>query len=825
MAVAILLLTGVAMVGACGGGSDDANPQTTVPPAPDPPVTPDPPPAPDLPPTSDLPPIPEPEPMPNPEPQPPVVSPACVETVIGCLVQESYEAERRTIADAHSSLDDFKNQWGLAPIRADVAYAQLQLKHGIGKEAGSGQTVGLIDTGIDSGHPVFAGKTISEHLSGSAQDETGDKFSHGTAVASVIAARQGAVFDYAGASPAHGVAWGADIAMLAIPTGSGGGTYVPIQFSGQTSADDRWATRVNHMIDWSIGGRTLDFVNVSVGYHGIIDQYGEQEIRDSFGGMIQALAQAGTDDKTVFIWSAGNAHGDDCDAIDFENNPDLCMDGRINAKSVELQPGLPARIAELQGHLIAVVAVAPDSNGDGSYEIADFSNRCGIAKDWCIAAPGEDVRVAYYGPYEGMPGARLKGDGSGTSFAAPMVTGALVVMKDYFRDELYNTDLVARLLATADKDGIYADTSVYGQGLLDLAAATTPAGTPGIALGSRVEGTSVGLAATGLGLGYALGDGLSRALAGREIVAFDELGAPFWYALGSLTAAAGGPSASARMRRFIAQRPEGQETGSWRPVIGAAESGEGDGNLVPLRLGLLESPGLGNGSGHLSLAQRALTIGAAERRGLSVTAFSTEGLDGRAPVSGATLALRPKGSLLGLRGGLVGERESLLGSHAAGAFGRMAAASAFAGVEADARVGQWRLGVNAEVGSVNASVQRGLIADVSPLTTSAFALRAKRTLANQGTLTLSLSQPLRVEAGRVRLFIPTGRTKDGVVRRDSMTADLVPSGRAIEVAAQWRQPFAGAGELRLGAAWTRHPGHAASADPDLTLLAGWRHIF
>ena len=760
-----------------------------------------------------------------PPPPPPVVSPACVETVIGCLVQESYEAERRTIADAHSSLDDFKNQWGLAPIRADVAYAQLQLKHGIGKEAGSGQTVGLIDTGIDSGHPVFAGKTISEHLSGSAQDETGDKFSHGTAVASVIAARQGAVFNYAGASPAHGVAWGADIAMLAIPTGSGGGIYVPFQFSGQISADDRWATRVTHMIDWSIGGRTLDFVNVSVGYHGIIDQYGEQEIRDSFGGMIQALAQAGTDDKTVFVWSAGNAHGDDCDAIDFENNPDLCVDGRINAKSVELQPGLPARIAELQGHLIAVVAVATDNDGDGDNEIADFSNRCGIAKDWCIAAPGVDVRVAYFGPHEGMSGARLNGDGSGTSFAAPMVTGALLVMKDYFRDELYNTDLVARLLATADKDGIYADTSVYGQGLLDLAAATAPAGTPGIALGSRVEGTSVDLAATGLQLGSAIGNGLSRALAGQAIVAFDALGAPFWYALGSLTAAADGRSASARIRSFMARPPEGQEPGSWRPTVGAAQGGEGDGKPAPLRLGLLESRGLGSGSGHLSLAGRALTVGAAGKRGLSVAAFSTEGLDGRAPVSGATLALRPKGSLLGLRGGLVGEREGLLGSHAAGAFGRMAAASAFAGIEAGAHVGPWRLDMNAEVGSVNASVRGGLLADVSLLTTSAFSLHATRSLSGKGTVTLSLSQPLRVEAGRARLSVPVGRTKDGFVRRDSKAADLVPSGREIEVAAQWRQPLSAESEIRLGAVWTRHPGHAASASPDLTLLAGWRHTF
>ena len=220
--------------------------------------------------------------------------------------------ERQTIADAHSGEVDFKNQWGLPAIRADQAYAQLELEHGIGRAPGRGQTVGLIDTGIDAGHPVFAGKTISEHISGNAQDETGESFSHGTAVASVIAARRGAVFDHTVAGAAHGIAWGADIAMLAIPTGSGGGTYIPVAVTGQISADGRWASRLNHMTNWTIGGRTLDFVNVSVGYHGIIDQYSEQDIRNSFGASIAAIAQAGVADKTVFVWAAGNAHGDPC---------------------------------------------------------------------------------------------------------------------------------------------------------------------------------------------------------------------------------------------------------------------------------------------------------------------------------------------------------------------------------------------------------------------------------------------------------------------------------------------------------------------------------
>ena len=180
---------------------------------------------------------------------------------------------------------------------------------------------------------------------------------------------------------------------------------------------------------------------------------------------------------------------------------------------------------------------------------------------------------------------------------------------------------------------------------------------------------------------------------------------------------------------------------------------------------------------------------------------------------------------LGVRGGWVGEREAMLGSAAAGAFGRLAAGSAFVGIDGSAKAGPWRLGAGAEVGVVNGAGRGGLIADVSPLTTSAFTVRAERPLADAGTLTLSLSQPLRVEAGQARLSVPVGRTKEGFVRRHAVSAALAPAGREIEVSAEWRETLPAGGELRLGAAWTRHPGHAAGADPDLTLLAGWRRVF
>ena len=759
-------------------------------------------------------PAPRPQP-PQPPPLPPV---SCIRTALGCLSPAQYQEERRTIEDGHAGGDGFRNQWGLSAVRADRAWAQLELEHGGGTAPGGGVTVGVVDTGIDAGHPVFAGKTVSEEFLDGAPDETGDRVSHGTAVAGVIAARPDASFTGA-VDAAPGVAWGADLAVFALRTRESGGVYVPVSLPGLGGGDDDpWASRVRRVTDWRRGGRTVDFVNVSVGFHGIIDQYGERQLRDGLGGVIDALAQPGAADKTVFVWAAGNAHGDLCEAADFSADPDLCVEAveggetvrRVDARSVEILPGLPARISELRGHLIAVVAVAPDGDGDGDYEIAPFSNRCGIAREWCLAAPGAAVRVAYFGPHpdDGSPGARGATTLSGTSFAAPMVTGGLAVMKQFFRGQLSNTDLAARLLETADRRGVYADADTYGRGLMDLAAATAPVGDARIASGGRVDRSGAGVAATSLVSGPALGDGPARALAGREIAAFDALGAPFWFSLGDLAGAAPGPSVAARLRAFMAPSPEDRRPGA-------------DG----LRIGLLEEPSADAGGGHLSLAGRALAVRAAAPGGLGLAVFSNEGLRGRSPASGAVLSWGPSGAPLGLRGGLVAERETLLGSRAAGAFGRLSAGSAFAGVDGSARIGAWRLAAGAEVGVASAAAADGILAGLSPLFSSAFALRAERRTAGAGSLLLSVSQPLRVEAGRARLSVPVGRTKDGQVLRRPLTADLAPSGRQVEVAARWRRPLAAGGELRLGASWTRQPGHAASADADVSLFAGWRRAF
>ena len=622
---------------------------------------------------------------------------------------------------------------------------------------------------------------------------------------------------------ARGVAWGADVAMFALRAGSAGDRYNPTGAAGLGNVDNRWKERFETVLAWSDADRTLDFVNVSVGHPGIIDQFTEEDLRRSLPDSIATLAQGGASDRTVFVWAAGNAHGKTCDPNDFTDNPDLCVDAKVDAKSPEIFAGLPARITELRGNLLSVVATAEDGT------IAPFSNRCGIAADWCLAAPGVDIRTAYFGPLpsNNSPGFRSTAKYSGTSVAAPMVTGGLGVMKHQFRGQLSNADLVERLLATANKDGIYADRSIYGQGLMDLGASTEPVGETSLALGDRVEGPGLGLAGTDLSLGGAFGDGLAQSLAGHEIAAFDQLGAPFWYPLGDLTGAAPGPDLDVRLRAFmapaLAPAPEPEAVaGLLRPGFASL----GPAGPEPLRLGLMEAPPPGTGIGHLSLAGNALTLGAApEWGGLRLATFAAEGRPGQAPASGAALSWRPAGSILGLRSGLVAEAETLLGSRTAGAFGRVSSRSTFAGIEGSTELGGWRLDAGAEIGVVEAAARGGMLSDVTPLTTSAFALQAERPLTEATALSLSLAQPLRVESGRATFSVPVGRTQGGRVLRRSLTASLKPSGRQIDLAMKWRKRLAAGGELRFGSVWSLQPGHNVSEDPELSVFAGWRGSF
>ena len=732
-----------------------------------------------------------------------------------CVTPEAFAESAAERVDEYRLDENFQNQWGLSHIKADVAYANLSVLKGEDAKPGAGVTIGFIDTGIDLDHSAFAAKTaagmnVTEEFTPDAVDETGaDGFSHGTAVASIAAGARLANPRYP-----HGVAWGADIAMFSLTLGTSDGVYTPISVEDLAHYDAQDAALYEQALSWRDGARKVDILNLSFGLQGLIDRYTEQELRDNYGSTLAALAQADADEKTILVWAAGNTHGDSCDP----STTDFCGEyGAVNAVSPSILAGLPARIEEIRGHSIAVAAL---NRVDG--QIATFSNRCGIASDYCIAAPGERVWFAYFGPYQGD---LVRGffTGGGTSFAAPMVAGGLALMKQIFRDQLSNTDLVTRLFATADKTGAYADAAIYGQGSMDLGAATSPAGVLEFPVGDSVGQNGFSFLSTRLRPGTAFGDGLQQSLAARQIMALDDLGAPFWYRLGSFTAAAKGMPVAARLRGFLAPEP-GWDGPAGATAMAQGQAGsEADGAPVTLHIARLESTAEVRGS-HLALAEGGVKATLAGQGGLSAAAFTTKGVPGQKPAVGAALSWRRAGLPLGLRAGWIGERETLLGSVGEGAFGDLAGDTAFVGVDASTGLGRWRIGANAELGMVTPATRGGLVTRVSSLATSAFALHATRALAGSGALRFSVSQPLRVERGRASLTVPAGRTKAGAVLYDSVPAELAPSGRQMDIAGQWHRPLA-EGELRLGAVYSHRPGHSEAASPETTFLAGWRREF
>ncbi|MBQ4471994.1 MAG: S8 family serine peptidase, partial [Alphaproteobacteria bacterium] len=132
---------------------------------------------------------------------------------------------------------------------------------------------------------------------------------------------------------------------------------------------------------------------------------------------------------------------------------------------------------------VNVVSVVPNGSG---YTLADYSAKCGVTKNYCIAAPGGSSANPIYstGYNDGYVAE------AGTSFAAPIVSGALAVIKGAF-PHLTNQQVVQILFETATDLGAKGVDDVYGHGLVNLEAATSPIGLTKINLTKQTNGASV----------------------------------------------------------------------------------------------------------------------------------------------------------------------------------------------------------------------------------------------------------------------------------------------------------------------------------------------
>ena len=155
---------------------------------------------------------------------------------------------------------------------------------------------------------------------------------------------------------------------------------------------------------------------------------------------INSLTNAANQNDAIFVWAAGN------DA---------------NSQSSFLS-AMPLFVPELNGHFVNVVAWDSATGG-----LADFSNECGITKNFCITAPGTGL--------DSPMASAAQQPLDGTSFAAPIVSAAIAVIREAF-PYMQSTEITALLFATARDLGDVGIDTVYGHGMLDLERATRPVG-------------------------------------------------------------------------------------------------------------------------------------------------------------------------------------------------------------------------------------------------------------------------------------------------------------------------------------------------------------
>lgn len=327
---------------------------------------------------------------------------------------------------------------------------------------GAGIIVGVIDTGIDTGSRDFTGRISPDSFDATGLDrglQTLD--GHGATVSRVI----GAARDDSGI---HGIAFDSTILTLRSDT-EGTCEGVAGDEPACTFNDTTISAALNAAVD--AGAR---IVNISLGGAG------------SANRTLRSAIQRATAANIIIVISAGNG-----------GNPE-------EGEEPEFDPDNPSPFAQSilangNGNIIISTSVTSDR------EISDFSNRAGDSQNFVLSALGSSICCVFEDDeiftFE-MNGQTFVNVFNGTSFSAPQISGAAALLAQAFPN-LTAPQIVDILLQSADDAGDIGTDAVFGQGILNIAAAFQPIGTTALATTTIAIDTGESSGTTGASMGDA----------------------------------------------------------------------------------------------------------------------------------------------------------------------------------------------------------------------------------------------------------------------------------------------------------------------------------
>ncbi len=706
---------------------------------------------------------------------------------------------------------EFNANWGVGGANAQVAWQN--------GATGAGVLVGVVDDGIHPNHPELRGRISPDSVDiVSGRDALVTDQSHGSELSALIAGNYND-------SQTVGVAF--DATILAIRADNASGSFNGVDL----------ANAVDYAREHGV-----DVINLSLG--------SASPTSAVFREAIQRATAAGI----IIVVSAGN-------------------DGDDGAT----EPNYPGFLATDPNVSNGLIMIAGGLNPDGS--VNGVSNPPGSAAEWYLTAPGWQIIVPDFGPAGPVPGFQTCGLGpngdlcriQGTSYASPHVTGAVALVMDAFPG-MTPAEVVELLFVTADDTGAPGIDAVNGRGRLNIGRAFQPVGPLSVPLvaGQRAVETHTPIGVSGA----PFGNGLRRHDELWSVSGFDHYRRTFAVDLSdNWVAPLAGPSPVAqapllwrtaraahglRMQMALAEdiAPESYRLPASRsdlqPNPTRIDADLGAGLSVSFAAHGAQTENTtryGDAVGHLDFMNADRSLQLTHRFGdlFSIAFVSESGSAPERPVmslhglvqtppqrsAAATRANFNFGRhALEITAGRAEDESGLLGlawSDALGATPR--GETRFAGFAWRYRDGGFGADLEVESGVSDLAATGWLRVDNAIRTSSySFSLQHAYTPAwlgvfagGEGSVSFTVSQPLRVEAGQMSFMAPTA-TKYGrrSLRYEERSFAPVPDGRETRLGLGYRY-FAGQNVSAFGEAiHVLEPGHDANAAPETVLRLGVR---
>lgn len=724
-------------------------------------------------------------------------------------------------ADAFRTAE-YNRMGALDAIRAADAYA-------LGY-TGAGVTIGIIDFNFELASTEVNYTADSRDANAQAaalyQAQTGEAPStdhHGHAVAAAAAARKNDV-------GIHGVAF--DASVLAVDYFADVNETQVTQGGVLYHVSDPWTYITSH------GSR---IINTSFGYEASDVISNPPRVSEAY---VLAPSTAAVANGALLVSSAGNAGGANPSQSNFDTISDLRAAGVLDSGP---------------GALIIAGAV------DGNNQIASFSDRAGSAMNYYMVAPGTSLILPWNG---GM--ALL----SGTSFSAPLISGAAAIILQRWPN-LTGRQLADILFASATDLGAPGVDSIYGHGLLNIVAALQPIGVSTLAVAG---GAAPLVTQTGLVLGGAFGDAPAIHQALSQVMMLDGFGRDFEIDLsrvavgrpnlpdlfGVMEQRLGWQSADFRLGPAtslgfdLRRRPEDgivpfqtlagpQDHFTHETVFRLAGTGAGfdwtAGTGLSLRDGMAAandsmsfmsltngfSPVIGAAPGEFASLRfplsddASLSFGASHAENQGMTDHQRTPFRNGADAATLRLDREAAGSRFGVEVGEVLETGGFMGSLASGGL-KMADRASTAWTTATAETAldrHWSLkGAFTMAASGATHPEASLITSIGPVYATSFALGLAGTnLFRDGdVLSFSAGQPLRAERGSLTLASGIGRdwTTGGVIMGEQRLS-LLPSGRELDFETGYRFSW-GRWSAQANIAYAVDPDHMQNKDAVIALF-------